>query len=640
MLRSALRVLRPPPRLTLSQWADAHFYLSAESAAEQGRWKTLPYQRGVMDAITDPRIERVSIQKSARVGFTKIINAAIGYYIHQDPCPVMVVQPTVEDAKGYSKEEIMPMLRDCDVLARLVGEQKARAAGSTILAKMFPGGSLTMVGANSGRGFRRVSRRVVIFDEVDGYPPSAGSEGDQIKLGIQRTAYYWNRKIVAGSTPLLAGSSRIADMFLAGDQRRYHVPCPHCGHRDFLSFRERADGRGHFMQWPDGKPEGAYFVCRGNGCIIEHRDKFAMVEAGEWIADAPLERHASFHIWAAYSYSPSATWGSIATEFTEATRGGSEKLRVFVNTVLGETWQDKGESPDWERIYARRERYQIGTVPAGVVAITAGVDVQKDRLVAEVVGWARTKESWSIEYVELHGDTAAQPVWAQLDALLARTYQVDGTDARMAIGMLAIDSGYNTQQVYNWARRHGPSRAIPVKGVANARVLLGVPSAVDVLQSGKRIRRGHRVWPVGVDVAKGELYGWLRLPPPEPGEDHAPGYCHFPEYDPEYFRQLTAEHLVPVTNKKTRRVRYEWQIQAGRQNHVLDARVYARAAVAQLGLDRAGGPAPHPQPAQPPPVDRSDDSARKPRQAPLEPGRGGRRPWFSGRQSRGLHRVR
>lgn len=568
-LAGTTEALRPPPVLSLSDWADAFFRLSAESAAEPGRWQTLPYQRGIMDAITDPAVERVTVMKSARVGYTKAVNAAIAYYIAQDPCPILVVQPTVEDAKGYSKEEIAPMLRDVEVLRGLVKEASSRSSTNSMVHKRFPGGVLSMIGANSGTGFRRVSRRVVIFDEVDGYPPSAGAEGDPIKLGEKRSEYYWNRKIIAGSTPLIAGASRIEELFESGDRRRYYVPCPVCGHGDFLAFRRDAD-RGHVMRWPDGKPELAHFVCSANQCEIGEHTKQAMIAAGEWRAEGEFAGHASFHIWAAYSSSPNATWSQIASEFIEAKRGGNEKLKTFINTVLGETWQERGEAPEWERLFARREPYQIGSVPAGPIVLTAGVDVQKDRLVYEVVGWAANKESWSIDAGELHGDTALDATWLQLDALLARTYA--GEDgAQTPIAMLAVDSGYNTQVVYGWARQHPIARVIAVKGLPGPRMLVGGASPVDVTIRGRRLQHGYKVWPVGVDVAKSELYGWLRLVPAVDGST-PPGYCHFPEHDIEFFRQLTAEHLVTSVNRRTNRARLEWQVIPNRQNHYLDAR--------------------------------------------------------------------
>lgn len=610
VLAGTLESLRPPPRLTLSEWADSKFYLSAESAAEAGRWRTLPYQRGIMDAITDPSITFVSVMKSARVGFTKLVNAAIGYFIEYDPCPLMVVQPTVEDAEGYSKEEIAPMLRDCPALAAIVKEPTAKVSSQTILQKTFPGGSLSMVGANSGRGFRRVSRRVVIFDEIDGYPASAGSEGDQIKLGIKRSEFYWNRKIICGSTPLIAGASRIEQRFEEGDQRRYYVPCPHCGHRDYFVFSEPSgDGHGHWMAWPDGDPERAHFVCSASGCVIEESSKLWMLEQGDWVAHNEAPGHASFHIWAAYSVAPNATWGQIASEFVQATKEGPDALKTVVNTTFGETWAERGDAPDYERLFERREQYQIGSVPAGVAFLTAGVDVQKDRFVFEVVGWSARKESWSIEAGILWGDTADEATYTKLDELLDRRFG----ERQLPITMLAVDSNYNTQMVYAWARRHAMTRVIAVTGTPGERVMVGTPRAVDVTIRGKTMKRGYKHWPVGVNVIKGELYGWLGLARPEDGHEYPTGYCHFPEYDREYFKQLTAEHLVK-TRTHAGFTRLEWQVQPGRENHWLDCRVYARAAASVLGLDRMV--APPSTPAQPVQKQQPRDTA--PKQAPMQ----------------------
>lgn len=603
VIAAAGPALRPPRRLKLSEWADQHFHLSAESAAEPGRWKTIPYQRGIMDSITDPAVEQVSVMKSARVGYTKIIDAAVGYYVHQDPCPIMVVQPTVEDAEGYSKEELAPMFRDSPALAAVMPDPSARDSKNTILHKIFPGGSLSVVGANSGRGFRRVSRKVVIFDETDGYPPSAGSEGDQIKLGIRRTEYYWDRKIIAGSTPLVAGASRIADLFEAGDQRRYFVPCPSCGHMAPLVFSGDA---GHAMKWPEGKPEEAAFSCQLNGCVIEHKDKRWMVERGEWRAAAPFRGHASFHIWAAYSYSPNASWGQLAAEFLEAKKAGPEKLKTFVNTVLGEVWVERGEAPEFQRLYQRREPYPRGVVPPGALLLTAGVDVQRDRLVWEVVGWGEDAQSWSVDQGVLMGDTSGEEVWGKLEQEVLHRDWLTAGGAAMRLQILAVDSGFNTQNVYNWARRY-PSRVMACKGVSTAKAIALQPTKVDVTIRGKRIARGCQVWPVGVDIVKAELYGRLRLEPPtkESGEPFPPGYCHFPEYGEDFFKQLTAEHLVSRVTKQGFVV-MEWQVIPGRENHNLDARVYARAAAFVAGLDRAvaskraRAAAPPPAPREPP----------------------------------------
>ena len=255
--KKALYGVQATQKAELSEWADENAFLSAESSAEGGRWRTLPYQKGIMDAITDPGIEQVTVMKSARVGYSKILNHVVGYHVHQDPAPIMLVQPTIEDAQGYSKEEIAPMLRDTPVLRGLVSEAKAKDGANTILQKQFPGGTLSLVGANSPRGFRRVSRRIVLFDEVDGYPPSAGSEGDQIKLGIRRTEYYWNRKIVSGSTPTVKDFSRIEKMYNQSDMRRYYVPCPDCGHMQYLRWAN--------IRWFDDDPSTASYCCEKCG---------------------------------------------------------------------------------------------------------------------------------------------------------------------------------------------------------------------------------------------------------------------------------------------------------------------------------------------------------------------------------------
>lgn len=597
VLDRAMTQWRPPRRLPCSAWADQHFYLSPESSADPGRWHTRPYQREPLDAMTDPHIESVTFMKSARVGYTKMLGAAIGSFIHQDPCPISIVQPTLDDASGYSKEEIAPMLRDCPVLAALMPEAKSRDGDNTILHKRFPGGIISVIGANSGRGFRRVTRRVMAFDETDAYPFSAGSEGDPIRLGIRRTETFWNRKIIAGSTPLLEGVSRIERLFHAGDQRRYYVPCSQCGYKAYLVFNEKAvdangDPVGHFMKWPAGRPEEAHFVCRDCGGVIEHKDKRAIVNAGEWRPHAPFAGHASFHLWTAYSFSPNATWGQIATEFLEANKDGPEQLKTFVNTVLGETWKPKGDAPAWEILYQRREPYAMGTCPAGVLFLTIGVDVQKDRLIYEVVGWGRGKRSWSIDAGEIPGDssdmTATGP-WLRLAEFLARDYpHASGQFLRSS--MMAVDSGFNTQTVYNWARRYPMTQVIAVKGVDLRNAIVGSPSPVDISMNGKKLKRGYKVWPVASNMAKSELYGWLQLFSPTDeakakGETSAPGYCSFPQHGEEFFKQLTAEHLV-AHRVRGGFVSYRWELIPNRQNHALDCRVYARAAASVVGLDR------------------------------------------------------
>ena len=640
-------LLRPPPTLTLSQWAERHFVLSAESAAITGRFVPYPFQREILDAFTDPEVEWITFYKSARVGATKILNAAIGYFIAADPCSILVVQPTLDDARGYAKEELVPMLRDVAVLTDVVGDPAERDPDQTTLHRMYPGGVMSLVGANSARGFRRTTRRVALLDEIDGYPPSAGNEGDQIELAVKRTETFWDRKIATVSSPTDEAISRIEPLYNSGDRRRYYVPCPLCGHFDFLTPRPREDGRGHVMRWPKDEPERAYFECSGCGGAIEHHHKREMVEAGRWDAEAEFRGHASFHIWAAYSFSPGATWGAIAKRYSDAARSGNQlKLKTVVNLDFGETWKERGEAPEWETLVRRRETYPIGSVPAGVRFLTGGVDVQRDRLVYEVVGWTVGKESFSIESGELTGDTSSEEPWEKLDELQGRTFdRLDGGPP-MPIALLGVDSGYNTQVVYNWCRGKPISRVIATKGSQYTHTLVGTPSKVDVNFRGKRIPGGYRVWNLGVDIAKDELYGWLKLKPPLVEGEYPPGWCHFPEYADGFFQQLTAERKVQTKTRQGYTV-WVWRIQENQENHFLDCRVIARACASILGLDRYKPAAEAPPATPPPPIvnrpptmaEALDVNRRRPQVAPRAAGwvQGGRRPgggWLGGGRRR------
>lgn len=558
--------LRPPPKLTLSRWADEHAVLSAESSAEAGRWHTIPYQRGIMDAITEPSIEMVSVMKSARVGYTKMLNHMIGYHVHQDPCSILVVQPTIEDAEGYSKEEIAPMLRDTPALLGLVSDAKSKDSNNTILSKMYPGGTLSIVGANSPRGFRRVSRRVVLFDEVDGYPQSAGAEGDPIKLGIRRSEYFWNRKIVAGSTPTVKDDSKIEKLFGQSDQRRYYVPCPQCGEMQYLRWGN--------LKWPEGEPHLAYFVCEKNGCIMPHEKKRQMVERGEWRATAPGNgKHAGFHIWAAYSYSPNASWGALAAEFLEA-KGDAESLKTFVNTVLGELWEEEYSAKvGAETLRSRAETYEPGEAPAGTLCLTAGVDVQDNRLAVKIKGWGRGEESWVVSYAEIYGDPARAEVWKQLDEVLFRSYR-HASGGELKIMATAIDTGgHFTHEVYQYARARKAQRVLAIKGSSQrGKPAILRPKKVDVNFRGETLKRGVELYTVGTDTIKTVIYSRLKLNAP------GKGYTHFHAALPDsYFEGLTSERQL-VRYVKGFPVR-EWVKKPGQRNEPLDCEVYSYAAL-------------------------------------------------------------
>lgn len=568
--RAFFQSLKPPAKLTLSEWADRYAVLSAESSAEAGRWKTLPYQKGIMDAFTDPLVEQITVIKSARVGYTKILNHAMAYHIHQDPCSIMMVQPTIEDAEGYSKEEIAPMLRDTPCLAGLVTDAKAKDGSNTLLTKLFPGGTLGIIGANSPRGFRRVSRRIVLFDETDGYPASAGTEGDQIKLGIKRTDYFWNRKIVAGSTPTIKDASRIERLFGQSDQRRYFVPCPQCHHMQYLKWPN--------LKWPKDEPEKAYFVCEANGCAIEHSEKRWMIERGEWRAQTPgTGKHVGFHIWAAYSYSPNATWGNLAAEFLEA-KGNPESLKTFINTALGEVWEeDYSAKLGADGLRGRAEFYEPNVVPRKCVIVTQGVDVQDNRIEITRYGWAKGEEAWTISHTVIFGDPAKPEIYKQLDEIVLQPIRREGGGEMLPTATAVDTGGHHTHQVYQYVRermRHGS--IIGVKGQSQRnKPAIGKPTKVDLNIRGQFLRGGAEVYPMGSDTIKSVLYGRLKIV--EPG----PGYIHFhTDLGPEFFEQLTAERQT-TRYVKGFAVR-EWVKKSGARNEALDCLVMAYAALQWL----------------------------------------------------------
>jgi len=554
-LRRKMSLWRPPPDLALSDWADAYRRLSAESSSEAGRWRTsrAPFQRGIMDAMSDPMVPEVVVMKSAQVGWTEMLNNCVGYYIHQDPSPMLLLQPTLEMAQTWSKDRLAPMLRDTPSLRGLVKDARSRDSSTTILHKQFAGGHITMAGANSPASLASRPIRIVMCDEVDRFPASAGAEGDPVSLARKRTTTFHNRKLLIGSTPTIKYRSRIESAFLSSDQRYYRMPCPHCS--DMIKF-EWAN-----VQWPDGEPEKASYWCQSCGSEITDRDKFDMLKLGEWVASNPSSRIAGFHIWEAYS--PWATFGEMALNFMEAKKL-PETLQTWINTALGQTWDDGGESIGDDELISRCEVYNADA-PDGVLCITAGVDVQDDRLELEFVGWGRDRESWSLDYVVLHGDPAATYVWEQLDDQLARAFTLDD-GGMLRVASACIDTGgHHTQEVYMFCKSRYRRRVYAIKGVGGAgRPLVGRPSRSNTAKV--------HLFPVGVDTAKDMVYSRLRI------QEYGPGYCHFPVgRDKCYFEQMTSEKAVSkwIKGIATR----AWvKKSASRRNEALDCRVYALAA--------------------------------------------------------------
>jgi phage terminase large subunit GpA-like protein len=401
-------MLRPPPQLTVSEWAERHRMLGSRASAEPGPWRTsrTPYLKEVMDALSAVHpARRVVFMKGAQVGATESGNNWLGYIMHHVPAPALAVQPTVELAKRFSRQRIDPLLEETPALRERVAPARARDSGNTMLSKEFPGGILVLTGANSAVGLRSMTARFLFLDEVDAYPGDVAGEGDPIALAEARARTFgWRRKAFLVSTPTIAGRSRIEREYLASDQRRFFVPCPECGEMQWLRFER--------LIWEKGAPETVRYHCSACDHRMQEHDKTAMLGGGEWRATAMgQDPHTiGFHISALYSPVGWLSWAQIARDW-EAAQGKPEDIKTFRNTVLGETCQEQGEAPDWERLVERREDFRMGVVPPGALVLTAGVDVQDDRLECDVWGWAEGFSSWLVDHVVIQGSPRDRDPW-------------------------------------------------------------------------------------------------------------------------------------------------------------------------------------------------------------------------------------
>lgn len=589
-----LGLLTPPPDITCDQWMREHYVLSAESSAKTGSWEPYPFQVGIAEAFTDPSLESVWVMKSARVGWTKIINGVVGYNMHITPCGILVVQPTINDAEGYSKDEIQPMIRDVAALSKLFAGNDARrtrkTSTETILKKPFNGGTLNLVGANSPGGFRRITVRVVLFDEVDGYPATAGNEGDQIELGSKRSETVYDRIIGGGSTPTLEQISKIYKLFLAGDQRLYHVPCPHCNKPQVLKFEN--------LRWEHKKPETAHFVCVHCKREIEYKDQRWMNQealrrqrdgdqGAGWVATNPTAKngHASFHVWSAYSHAPNAKWSDIAAKFLDSYKD-PEKKKTFVNIWEGQPYADEMVKPDFDRLHSLREDYPRNTIPAKAARLYAGVDIQSNRAEIEIKAIGERMESFSIDFRVLVGSTddlnAADNVYDQLDEVLREEFPHE-LGGKIQIHRLGIDTGYNTHVVYNWVQRHKASnRVYALDGEHTSEkmkdFLMG-PKKTKVKDAKGNSSGGVDRYIVGTDYLKSMVYTFLKMEIKEDGKIPY-GYMHHPMYDIRYFKGLASEE--PVNRPHRGGVKRQW-IKVYDRNEPFDCAIYAFAVA---GLDR------------------------------------------------------
>ena len=567
IIEQCVKVVKPPKKLTVSQWADEYRQLSSEASAESGKWRTsrAEYQRGIMDAFSDPNIHTVVWMSSAQVGKTEVLLNIIGYFIDQDPSPMLLLQPTLDMAQAFSKDRVAPMVRDTKVLTGKVKDSKAKDSGNTILHKTFSGGHITMAGANSPSSLASRPVRVVLCDEVDRYPASAGAEGDPVNLAFKRTTTFWNKKRMLTSTPTIKDVSRIEAAYEESDKRKFYVPCFECGKEQVLkwmnvNWEKDTDSNGKATKH---YPDTAQYFCEYCGVGWDDSTRWRAIAKGKWKSEHPTNGVAGF--WLNEIYSPWVKLEDMAKAFLEAKKS-EHTLKTFVNTSLGETWEeDQGEQIEDNVLMQRREDYTI--LPTEAVVLTCGVDTQDDRLEGEVKAWGDGNESWGVKPFRIEGKPSQKQVWEDLDNIINATYKrADGVELR--VSCTCIDSGgHFADEVYKFCKKREAKRVFAIKGSSVAgKPIVSRPTTSNKLKV--------KLFTVGTDTAKELIFSRLQL------EEFGEGYMHFNKnYDEEYFKMLTAEKRV-MSMKQGRPVMIWKQTRA--RNEALDYTVYNLAALSIL----------------------------------------------------------
>ena len=579
LLKDAIQMFSPPERIKVSEWAELHYELP-ETSAEPGLWNRFraPYQSGIMDAIAEPGVNKVSLMCAAQVGKTIILLAIICYFIDLDPCSMMMTQPTTEMAEIFSKEKLSSAITNVKpVAAKIV--QKSRNASSTILMKMFAGGFLRLSGANSPSSLASMSIRIFLGDEIDKYPPSAGKEGDPVQLAIERTSTFWNSLVFLVSTPSIKGNSRIESEYEQSDKRLCYVPCPYCNTFQHLSWNN-FEYAGKDTDESD-PASGCYFVCVECGELISESHKNSLMRRLEWRATAKAKSpgHVGFQL--SRFYSPWVSWTDIAFNYEKA-RHDPQQLQVFWNATLGLSFENvAGEKLDWERLRSRSKKsdYSLGTVPSAALILTAGVDVQADRLEVAVWAWGEGEQAWLIDYQKIIGDPLEDKTWEQLSLVTSKDYP-HFSGAIVKPRATCIDSGYLTQEVYHQVKRFKYLHWFAVKGVSGeGKPLCSVPSVQEINYKGQKIKRGIKLYKVGVDMAKETLYARSQI------ETSGAKYLNFPNnLHGDWFKEFCSE--VQVTHHRHGRPYTVWEKLSGVRNEALDVSVYALAAANLAGVQR------------------------------------------------------
>ncbi|MBO4394748.1 MAG: phage terminase large subunit family protein [Eubacterium sp.] len=574
LVKGIFKVLKSKKRIKVSEWAEQNMVLPASSAVS-GRFScaAVPYQREIMDAIIDPDVQSVTVMSSAQIGKTTIILILIGYFIEHEPSTIMMVMPTIDTMERFSKSRIASLIDDVKCLKDILGED-SKKSGNTILYKEFAGGYLVCSGANSPASLASTPIRIVLMDEIDKYPDSAGKEGNPIRLAEKRATSYWNKKFFKSSTPSIATQSKIEEEYEKGTMEKWCVQCPCCGTYQPYEW-ERIDFATVGMK------------CIDCGEISE--EKFWKESDHKWIPGRPeIKNHRSFHLNALAS--PWTEWQELIDQFNNAMERvkkfhDTEDLKTFYNSVLGETWDDtrvdeKAQSKD--ELITRAEDYGC-EVPDGVIMVTAAVDVQDNRFEVELRGWAREYETWGLYKTEIFGDIEMDDVWHELEQYITQTLEYsDGR--KIGVVATAIDTGgSHTESVYRHCKYMLDKglTIYPVKGFANkegAKLLYKASRAevTELLPNGKKIVRDMIPLQIlGVDAGKEMIQNRLKI------EDPGEGYCHFPDdesrgYDEVYYDGLTSEHKV--TTRKNGRLQTKWVKKRGVANEPLDLFNYNLAA--------------------------------------------------------------
>lgn len=593
-----VRALRPPPDEPIWKWADNNRFLSSKSSAEPGQYRTdrTPYLRAIMEALSPSSpVDKVVFVKASQIGASEVALNLMGFHVDRAPCPIAYILPDDKSTADFKKSRIDPMVELSPALrTRVKDPRRVRNAGNTLDLIEFAGGAIRLRGANAPAGLRQWTAKVLIGDEVDSWPASAGVEGNPSMLAERATlSYQGRRKLFFLSTPTIEGASRIVDEWADTDQSFYEVPCPRCGDRSPIAWSSATRfvrGARKFVRWNDkAKSESEWDVhlhCQACGGRIENWEREAMNAAGVWTPTHPerSSRARGFHISRLYAPVGMGTLHDLVRAWKKSRREGESSQIAFFNRDLGEPWYLKGERPEWKRIYDVRERYKPGTVPRGGLILIGAADVQGDRIEVAIDAYGEDLEYWQVNYHVFLGSPSEPDVWLQLERLLQATWpHEDG--AHLHLRAFGIDSGFATQDVYGWVRRQSRSRVFALKGDDDrTNVLVAAPQKVEVNLRGRRLKRGLQLWHVGGAVAKAEIYGKLRLERPVDGQRFPPGYRHYPEFGEEHFKQLCSEELRPVLQGNGRTV-YRWQ-KVHERNEVLDLAVYSRAIAHIVGLDR------------------------------------------------------